>query len=101
MEEKPTRHGTYTSKYQSPETCVANAGRIMLCFTHKPVIRLIFFLRQIRWAQNSRELLQKEKNSINAAKSYFYLGRLKRNLRQDTLAIKMLIIALKKMPKKQ
>ena len=42
---------------------------------------------------------KKEKNSINAAKSYFYLGRLKRNLRQDTLAIKMLLTALKKMPK--
>ena len=49
--------------------------------------------------QTAVNYYKKEKNSINAAKSYFYLGRLKRNLRQDTLAIKMLLTALKKMPK--
>lgn len=48
--------------------------------------------------QTAVNYYKKEKNSINAAKSYFYLGRIKRNLRQDTLAVRMLLTALKKMP---
>lgn len=49
MEENPDSALHILQNISHPENLRSQPGRIMLCFTHKPVIRLIFFLRQIRW----------------------------------------------------